>query len=120
MALTKIERRARIRKRIRKQISGTAERPRMSLFRSNKQIYVQFVDDINGVTLASASSLDKEIIEECKGKSGIEVSKIVGALAAKKALEKGVETVVFDRGGYLFHGRIKSVADAARQGGLKF
>ncbi|MFA5712830.1 MAG: 50S ribosomal protein L18 [Bacteroidales bacterium] len=120
MALTKIERRARIRKRIRKEISGSAERPRMSLFRSNKQIYVQFIDDISGVTLASASSTDKEIVEECKGKSGIEVAKIVGGLAAKKALEKGIESVLFDRGGYLYHGRVKNLAEAARQGGLKF
>lgn len=120
MALTKIERRERIRMRIRKVVSGTAEQPRMSVFRSNKQIYVQLINDVDGTTLVSASSIDKEIAAECKGKSGIETAKIVGALAAKRAVEKGISKVAFDRGGYLYHGRVKSLADAAREGGLIF
>lgn len=120
MAISKIERRQRIRYRIRKVVNGTAERPRMSVFRSNKQIYVQFIDDIKGVTLASASSKDKALIEDVKGKTGVEVAKMVGKLAAEKAQERGITTVSFDRGGYLYHGRVKSLADAAREGGLKF
>ncbi|OJV20740.1 MAG: 50S ribosomal protein L18 [Bacteroidetes bacterium 41-46] len=120
MALNKIERRKRIQHRIRKVVNGVAERPRLAVFRSNKQIYVQFIDDINGVTLASASSTDKAIVEECKGKSGVEVAKLVGKLAAQRAIEKGINEVSFDRGGYLYHGRVKSLAEAAREGGLKF
>ena len=120
MALSKIERRKRIRLRIRKIVNGTAEQPRMSIFRSNKQIYVQLINDVDGVTLASASSVDKEIAAECKGKSGTEAAKLVGKLAATRALEKGISMVSFDRGGYLYHGRVKSLADAAREGGLKF
>ena len=118
MALTKIERRYRIKKRIRKVISGTAEKPRMSVFRSNTQIYVQFIDDKTGTTLVSASSRCKEIAEQKVNKT--EQAKLVGKLAAARALEKGVEKVVFDRNGYLYHGRVKSLADAAREGGLKF
>ena len=120
MALTKIERRERIRMRIRKVVNGTAEQPRMCVFRSNKQIYVQLINDVDGITLASASSIDKEIVEECKGKPGTEMAKIVGKLAAKRAIEKGVSKISFDRGGYLYHGRVKSLADAAREGGLIF
>lgn len=120
MALNKIERRKRIRMRIRKVVNGTAEQPRMSVFRSNKQIYVQLINDVDGITLASASSVDKEIAQECKGKSGIEIASIVGKLAAQRATEKGVTKIAFDRGGYLYHGRIKSLADAAREGGLTF
>lgn len=120
MALNKIERRSRIRMRIRKVVSGTKEQPRMSVYRSNKQIYVQLIDDIDGVTLAAASSIDKEIAADCNGKPGIEISKIVGKLIAKRASEKGITNVAFDRGGYLYHGRIKSLADAAREGGLIF
>ena len=118
MALTKIERRNRIKKRIRKVISGTAEKPRMSVFRSNKQIYVQLIDDLTGTTLLSASSRCKEIAGEKVNK--IEQAKLVGKLAAERSLEKGVTSVIFDRNGYLYHGRIKSLADAAREGGLKF
>ena len=103
MALTKIERRERIKMRIRKIVSGTAEHPRMTVFRSNKQIYVQFIDDLAGVTLATASSLDKEVAAEAAGKNKIDVA-----------------TVSFDRNGYLYHGRVKMLADAAREGGLKF
>lgn len=120
MALTKQERRQRIHYRIRKVVNGTPERPRMVVFRSNKQIYVQVVDDVNRVTLVAAASNDKQLAEQCKGKSGIEAAKIVGNEIAKRAIEKGIETVSFDRGGYLYHGRVKSLADAAREGGLKF
>ena len=118
--LTKIERRKRTHYRIRKVVSGTAERPRMCVFRSNKQIYVQLIDDVNRVTLASASSLDKAIAEQCKGKTNVEIAALVGKAAAERALAKGINQVSFDRGGYLYHGRVKSLADAAREGGLKF
>ena len=118
--LTKIERRKRIHYRIRKVVSGTAERPRMCVFRGNKQIYVQLIDDVNRVTLASASSLDKAIAEQCKGKTNVEIAALVGKAAAERALAKGINQVSFDRGGYLYHGRVKSLADAAREGGLKF
>lgn len=120
MAINKIERRKRIQHRIRKVVTGVAERPRLAVFRSNKQIYVQLIDDVNRVTLASASSLDKAIVEECKGKPAIEMAKLVGKLTAQRAIEKGITEVSFDRGGYLYHGRVKSLADAAREGGLKF
>ena len=120
MALSKIERRNRIKMRVRKHISGTAERPRMSVFRSNKQIYVQVIDDVAGVTLVSASSKDKELVAEVANKTSIEVAALVGKLAAKRSLEKGIEVVSFDRNGYLYHGRVKMLADAAREGGLKF
>ncbi|MGN0218233.1 MAG: 50S ribosomal protein L18 [Bacteroidaceae bacterium] len=112
--ITKIERRIKIKYRVRNKISGTAERPRMSVFRSNRQIYVQFINDLTGTTLASASSLG---LEKCAKK---EQAAQVGALAAKAALEAGIVTVVFDRNGYLYHGRVKELADAARNGGLKF
>ena len=112
--ITKIERRIKIKYRVRNKISGTAERPRMSVFRSNRQIYVQFINDLTGTTLASASSLG---LEKCAKK---EQAAQVGALAAKAALEAGIVTVVFDRNGYLYHGRVNELADAARNGGLKF
>jgi large subunit ribosomal protein L18 len=118
MALTKQERRYRIRKRIRKVVSGTAQAPRMSVFRSNKAIYVQLIDDIAGKTLATASSLDKDIAAASGNKS--EKAAMVGKSIAEKAKAINIEVVVFDRGGYLYHGRVKSVADAAREGGLKF
>jgi len=120
MALSRIERRKRIHYRIRKHVSGTAERPRMVVFRSNKQIYVQVIDDLKGVTLAAAASNDKALAAECKGKSGIESAAIVGKAIAERAKAAGVTTVAFDRGGYLYHGRVKSLADAAREGGLIF
>ena len=116
MSLTKPERRQRIRFRIRKTISGSATKPRLSVFRSNKEIYAQLIDDVNGVTLLAASSREKEI---GKG-TNIEVAKAVGKLVAEKALKAGIETVTFDRGGYLYHGRIKSLAEGARAAGLKF
>lgn len=118
--MNKIERRQRIHYRIRKVVNGTAERPRMSIFRSNKQIYVQFIDDVKGNTLAAVSSLDKAIAPQTKGKTNIEIAAMVGKKAAEVALEKGIKEVAFDRGGYLYHGRVKSLADAAREGGLKF
>ncbi|MGI6718506.1 MAG: 50S ribosomal protein L18 [Bacteroidales bacterium] len=110
-------RRAQIKKSIRRRISGTAERPRMSVFRSNKEIYVQLIDDINGCTLESASSREIEGSDKVnKTEQAVEVGKLI----AQKALDKDIKTVVFDRSGYLYHGRIKSLADAAREGGLKF
>lgn len=120
MALSKSERKQRIKYRIRKVVSGTAERPRMAVYRSNKSIYVQFIDDVAGVTLTAASSRDKELEATVKGKPGIEVAKLVGKLAAERAAAKGINTVSFDRGGYLYHGKVKNLADAAREGGLKF
>ena len=120
MALNKIERRRRIHYRIRKHVNGTAERPRMVVFRSNKQIYVQVVDDLQGKTLVAAASNDKDLAAQCKGKSGIDAAAVVGKAIAERALAKGITTIAFDRGGYLFHGRVKSLADAAREGGLVF
>ena len=106
--------------RIRKIVNGTPEQPRMTVFRSNKQIYVQFIDDLAGVTLATASSLDKEVAEAAAGKNKCEVAALVGKLAAERATAKGIQTVAFDRNGYLYHGRVKQLAEAAREGGLKF
>jgi large subunit ribosomal protein L18 len=119
MALTKLERRQRIKKRIRKKISGTSGQPRLNVFRSNKQIYAQVIDDLEGRTLVSASSLEKSVADK-KGITKIEQAKLVGKLIAEKSKKAGISTVVFDRGGYLYHGRIKSLAEAAREGGLKF
>ncbi len=118
MSLTKLERRIRIKHRIRKQVSGTSLKPRMSVFRSNKQIYVQLVDDLSGHTLAAVSSTIKEIAEASKGKKA-EQAKLVGKKIAEISLQKGIKEVVFDRNGYLYHGRVKILADAAREGGLK-
>jgi large subunit ribosomal protein L18 len=117
MALTKADRRQRIKYRIRKRLSGSGERPRMTVYRSNKQIYVQLVDDVTGETLVSASSKEKEIATKKVNK--IDQAKLVGKRLAEKAKEKGIESVVFDRNGYLYHGRVKSLADAARESGLK-
>lgn len=118
MALTKLEKRVRIKNRVRKIVSGTAERPRMSVFRSNKEIYAQLIDDVQGVTLLSTSSKAKELA----GTTGTKTEKaaLVGKLVAEKAVAAGITTVVFDRNGYLYHGRVKQLADAAREGGLKF
>ncbi len=120
MALSRIARRKRIHYRIRKHVSGTPERPRLVVFRSNKQIYAQVIDDEAGKTLAAAASNDKALAAECKGKTGIEAAAIVGKAVAERAIAAGITTVSFDRGGYLFHGRVKSLADAAREGGLIF
>jgi large subunit ribosomal protein L18 len=119
MALTKLEKRTRIKMRIRKKINGTAETPRLAVYRSNKQIYVQVVDDLNKITLLSASSREKEVNEK-SGMKKTDQAKLVGKLLATKCKEKGIEKVVFDRSGYKYHGRVKSLADAAREGGLKF
>ncbi|MFI3278357.1 MAG: 50S ribosomal protein L18 [Rikenellaceae bacterium] len=118
MSLNKLERRTRIKMRIRKIVSGTAAMPRMTVFRSNKQIYVQFIDDLAGATLATASSL--ELAAESAGKNKKEVAAMVGKLAAERAVAKGISTVAFDRNGYLYHGRVQVLADAAREGGLNF
>ncbi len=118
MAFSKSDRRNKIKKRVRKVIKGTTERPRMSVFRSNKQISVQIIDDLKGATLVSASSLCKEV-QESKGTKS-ETAKKVGEVIAKKAKEAGIEQIVFDRNGYLYHGRVKALADAAREAGLKF
>ncbi|MBQ9177065.1 MAG: 50S ribosomal protein L18 [Bacteroidaceae bacterium] len=112
--ITKIERRIKIKYRVRNKVSGTAARPRMSVFRSNKQIYVQVINDEEAKTLVAASSLG---MEKC---SKSEQAAKVGELIAKKALEAGITSVVFDRNGYLYHGRVKEVAEAARKAGLKF
>ncbi|HKK42064.1 MAG TPA: 50S ribosomal protein L18 [Bacteroidales bacterium] len=119
MALTKLERRKRIRMRIRKKINGTDEAPRVAVYRSNKQIYAQVIDDLKGETILAASSKEKDISSQ-KGIKKTEQAKLVGKLLADRCKEKGIETVVFDRGGYKYHGRVKSLADAAREGGLKF
>lgn len=104
--------------RVRAKLSGTAERPRLNIYRSNKNIYAQLIDDVKGVTLASASTLDKELSLESTG--NVEAAQKVGELIAKRAVEKGIKEVVFDRGGYLYHGRVKALADAARENGLQF
>ncbi len=119
MALSKRDRRIRIKFRIRKKLSGKQDLPRFTVFRSNKQIYVQLIDDIQSKTLVSASSLAKEIAEN-KSINKIEQAKLVGKLAAEKSKEAGINEVIFDRNGYLFHGRIKALATAAREAGLKF
>ena len=114
MALSKLERRTRIKHRIRKIVSGTATKPRLSVFRSNKEIYAQLIDDVNGVTIAAVSSRD------IKASTKQEAASAVGKAIAEKASTAGVETVAFDRNGYLYHGRVKTLADAAREAGLKF
>ena len=117
MALSKIERRQRIKFRIKKIVSGTAQKPRLVVFRSNSEIYVQVIDDTKGVTLVAASSRDKDL--KATG-TKTEKAKQVGQAIAKKALAAGIESISFDRGGYLYHGRVKSLAEGAREGGLKF
>ena len=114
----KAYRRNRIKMRIRKTVNGTSNRPRMTIFRSNKQIYVQLIDDMDGATIISASSREKGLDDSKMNK--IEQAEKVGSLVAEKAKAAGVSTVVFDRNGYLYHGRVKSLAEAARKGGLKF
>ena len=117
MALSKIERRQRIKYRIKKTVSGTAQKPRLAVFRSNSEIYAQIIDDTKGVTLVAASSRDKDL--KASG-TKTEKAKQVGEAIAKKALAAGIETISFDRGGYLYHGPVKSLAEGAREGGLKF
>ncbi|EPY14556.1 MULTISPECIES: 50S ribosomal protein L18 [Paenibacillus] len=106
--------------RVRKKIEGTTERPRLNVFRSSKHIYAQLIDDVKGVTVASASTMDKELREDIKNGGNVESARKVGELIAKRAKEQGYETIVFDRGGYLYHGRIQALADAAREAGLEF
>ncbi len=118
MALSKSNRRDRIRFRIRKSVSGTQQRPRLAVFRSNKEIYAQLIDDVSGNTITAASSRDKDIDASKVNKT--EAAKLVGQAIAEKAMKAGVEQVTFDRGGYLYHGRVKSLAEGAREGGLKF
>ena len=106
--------------RVRRKISGTTERPRLSVYRSLNHVYVQVIDDSHGVTLASASSLENSVKSQSDGKNKVEVAEAVGELVSERAKEKGVSQVVFDRGGYKYHGRVKALADAARKGGLVF
>jgi large subunit ribosomal protein L18 len=114
----KVARRTRIKYGIRQKISGSAQKPRLSVFRSNTDIYAQLIDDTTGTTLAAASSKDKEVVAQKVNKT--EKGKLVGAALAKKATALGLSTCVFDRGGYLYHGRVKAVAEGAREGGLNF
>ncbi|MEM6317364.1 MAG: 50S ribosomal protein L18 [Bacteroidota bacterium] len=117
MKLTKANRRRRIHNRVRKKIQGTPSRPRLAVYRSNRAIYCQLIDDLNGHTIASASSME----EACKTDGNkTEQSKVVGKVLSDRAKVKGIETVVFDRGGYLYHGRVKALAEGARENGLKF
>jgi large subunit ribosomal protein L18 len=118
MALSKTDRRNRLRFRIRKTVSGTTDRPRLAVFRSNKEIYAQLIDDVKGTTIAAASSRDKDV--DASKVNKVEAAKLVGKSIAEKAIKAGFESITFDRGGYLYHGRIKSLAEGAREGGLKF
>ena len=106
--------------RVRKNVSGTAEAPRLNVYRSLNHVYVQIIDDVKGVTLASASTMEKGIREQIAGKTKTEAAKLVGLTVGERAKEKGIEEVVFDRGGYLYTGRVQAVADGAREAGLKF
>jgi len=118
MALSKNDRRQRIKNRIRKIVSGTESQPRLSVFRSNKEIYAQVIDDVSGKTISTASSRDKDI-SSVKG-TKTEVAALVGKSVAEKTLKAGIDKISFDRGGYLYHGRVKSLAEGAREAGLKF
>lgn len=117
MAFNKVNKRAKIKRRIRKKISGTSKVPRLSVFRSNKQIYAQLIDDVNGVTLASAASFKNKATDKL---NKTDQAAVVGKNVAEKAIKAGIERVVFDRNGYLYHGRVKQLANSAREGGLKF
>ena len=119
MALTKKEHRFRIKKRVRKKISGTAERPRMSVFRSNRHIYVQMIDDEQGKTLMAFSTRNKEVAEQSEGINKSDQATLVGKFAAQRALENNISHVVLDRNGYRYHGRVRKLAEAARKEGLK-
>ena len=110
----------RVHRRIRVKIEGCAERPRLAVYKSGKHIYAQLIDDVNHLTLASASTLDKDLRDQVKNGANIEAAKLIGSTIAKKAKDAGIECVVFDRGGFLYHGRIAALADAAREGGLFF
>ncbi|MEH7252116.1 50S ribosomal protein L18 [Neobacillus niacini] len=119
--ITKLDKNASRKKRharVRAKLSGTAARPRLNVFRSNKHLYAQLIDDMSGTTLASASTMEKDL--NLESTSNVEAAKLVGELVAKRAVEKGITAVVFDRGGYLYHGRVQALADAARANGLQF
>ncbi len=116
--MSKVSARKKIRYRIRRKISGSGSKPRLSVFRSNTEIYVQLINDENGTTIAAASSKEKDIVAQKVNK--VEKSKMVGSAVARKATELGIKDVVFDRGGYIYHGRVKAVAEGAREGGLQF
>jgi large subunit ribosomal protein L18 len=119
--ITKLDKNASRKKRharVRAKLSGTAARPRLNVFRSNKHLYAQLIDDMSGTTLASASTMEKDL--NLESTSNLEAAKLVGELVAKRAVEKGISAVVFDRGGYLYHGRIQALADSARENGLQF
>ena len=119
--ITKLDKNATRKKRhdrVRAKLSGTSARPRLNVFRSNKHLYAQLIDDMSGVTLASASTMEKDL--NLESTSNVDAAKLVGELVAKRAVEKGITAVVFDRGGYLYHGRIQALADAARENGLQF
>jgi len=118
--LTRRERRLKKHRRVRKKIFGTPERPRLAVYKSLKHIYAQIIDDVNGVTLVAASTLDKEIRPRMSELTKTEEAYEVGKLIAKRALEKGINKVVFDRGGFIYHGRVKALAEGAREGGLEF
>ena len=120
MKETRSESRQRRHRRIRKNVVGTAERLRLSVYRSNNHMYAQIIDDAQGHTIISASSLDKELRDEKLHKGNVKTAQKVGTLIAKRALEKGIKTIVFDRSGYLYHGSVRALADAAREGGLEF
>ncbi len=119
MAITREYRRARIKKRVRKVVSGSDKRPRLTVFRSNKQIYVQLIDDLSGKTLLQASSSEKALADAAKANK-VEQARVVGKAIGERAVSAGIKSVVFDRNGYLYHGRVKSLADAAREAGLEF
>ena len=119
-AKQRAEARARRHFRVRKKVYGTPERPRLNVFRSDKHIYAQVIDDTEGHTLAAASTVDSELAGKVKGKTKTEQAKLVGELVARRAQEKGIKSVVFDRGGYKYHGRVQALADAAREAGLEF
>ena len=106
--------------RLRNHISGTSERPRLCVFRSNSHIYAQVIDDVKQCTICAASTMQKDLAANLKSTSNVEAAKIVGEAVAKRALDKGITTVVFDRGGYIYHGKVKALADAAREAGLQF
>ncbi len=116
----KTERRNKIRKRIRSTIRGTAERPRLSIFKSNKHVYLQLIDDLGNTTITTVSTKSQSLQSELKGKAGVESAKIIGEALAKTALDQGINKVVFDRSGYKYHGIVKSAAEGAREGGLDF
>jgi len=116
----KVLRRKKIQRRVRSKVYGTADKPRMNIFKSSKHLYVQFIDDEGGRTLAATSTLSKEVTKSLKGKTGLEKAEVIGKDAAEKAKKAGIDQVVFDRGGYIYHGKVKAIADAARENGLKF